>query len=52
MGSNHKKKPFFIVGIVLLIAGLADIKYKGLFYRFLPNYIQTTLDGVVDSLRK
>jgi len=30
--------------VILIIAGLADIKYKGLFYRSLPKSVQNLLD--------
>lgn len=30
--------------IIILIAGLLDLKYKGLFYRLLPSSIQSYFD--------
>lgn len=48
MDSKKSKKPILLVAIILIIASLADIKYKGLFYRLLPNSIQTYLDGMFD----
>lgn len=35
---------FLIVGLLTVIAGLLDIKYKGLFYRQLPERLQEKLD--------
>jgi len=44
--SNINKKSilclFFFAAI--FFAGLLDIKYKGLFYRMLPRYIQEYID--------
>ncbi|MDY0409766.1 hypothetical protein ACFFIS_13460 [Virgibacillus soli] len=39
--SKKSKKPILLlIAFILLIAGLADIKYKGLFFRLLPKSIQ------------
>ncbi len=40
-----KNKSFFLlmITILLVVAGLLDIKYKGLFYRQLPESIQDWL---------
>ncbi|MGM0871909.1 hypothetical protein ACXEO8_26180 [Cytobacillus firmus] len=32
--------------LILLIAGLLDLKYQGLFYQLLPESIQSKLTGV------
>lgn len=40
--SKKNKKPILILMIVLLfIAGLLDIKYEGLFFQLLPDFIQS-----------
>ncbi|MBM7601411.1 hypothetical protein JOC34_003832 [Virgibacillus halotolerans] len=39
-----KKKPILFILIIIFIAGLADLKYKGLFYRLLPNTIQSYIN--------
>ncbi|MEI3613743.1 hypothetical protein [Pseudogracilibacillus sp. SO30301A] len=44
MDFKKRKKPVLYFGIILFIAGLADIKCKGLFYQALPKSIQTSLD--------
>lgn len=41
---KKRKKPILFFTIILFIAGLADITYKGLFYQALPNSIQKYLD--------
>ena len=38
-----KKTILLLIIIVLFIAGLADIKYKGLLFRLLPDSIQKSL---------
>lgn len=44
---NLKKCMLVIGGIALAIAGLLDIKYKGLFYKSLPQSVQSSLDKVI-----
>ncbi|WNS79361.1 hypothetical protein RRU94_17600 [Domibacillus sp. DTU_2020_1001157_1_SI_ALB_TIR_016] len=45
--SKKNKKPILILMIILLfIAGLLDIKYEGLFFQLLPDFIQSYLAGV------
>jgi len=41
--SMSKKNKILILVIILCIAGLFDIKYKGLFFRSLPKAIQSFL---------
>lgn len=45
--SKKNKKPILVIGIILvMIAGILDIKYQGLFYQVLPNSLQTYLSGI------
>ncbi|MEK5393932.1 MULTISPECIES: hypothetical protein [Heyndrickxia] len=49
MKSMSKKNKILIllfIIILLCIAGLFDIKYKGFFYRLLPNSIQSYLADI------
>ncbi|MGN7116955.1 hypothetical protein [Lysinibacillus odysseyi] len=41
-----KKCMLVIGGIAVAVAGLLDIKYKGLFYKSLPQSIQSSLDKI------
>ncbi|GAB3053546.1 hypothetical protein [Virgibacillus ainsalahensis] len=41
-----KKPILLLIGMIVFIAGLADIKYKGLVYRLLPESIQVYLDDI------
>jgi len=41
MTSKKNKKPILFIAILLTIAGLADMKYKGKFYQLLPPSIQS-----------
>jgi hypothetical protein len=42
---NKNKKPILLIFCAaIFIAGLLDIKYKGLFYRLLPGSVQIYLD--------
>jgi hypothetical protein len=42
---NKKKKPILLFTFTaVLIAGLLDIKYKGLFYQMLPGAMQEEAD--------
>lgn len=45
----HKKykKVLLFAGCALFIAGLADLKYKGLFYKKLPKSVQRSLDKIL-----
>ncbi|MBP2078499.1 hypothetical protein [Oceanobacillus polygoni] len=46
--SKKKKSPLIILAVsVLFIAGLADIKYRGLFFRLLPESVQSFLAGII-----
>lgn len=38
-----KRPVLLIFGIIILAAGVADIKYKGLFFRMLPESVQGCL---------
>lgn len=42
-----KKCVLLIGGIVVTVAGLLDIKYKGLFYKSLPQSVQSSLDKMI-----
>jgi hypothetical protein len=42
-----KKCILIIGGVVVAAAGLLDIKYKGLFYKSLPQSVQANLDKIV-----
>ncbi|WP_223553724.1 MULTISPECIES: hypothetical protein [Lysinibacillus] len=41
--SKNKKPLVFVIIIMVFIAGILDIKYEGLFFQILPEYIQTYL---------
>ncbi|MEK4027501.1 MULTISPECIES: hypothetical protein [Bacillaceae] len=43
MSKKNKKSILVLIVLVLLIAGFLDIKYEGLFFRLLPNSIQSYL---------
>ncbi|MFJ5766970.1 hypothetical protein ACIP9C_16590 [Lysinibacillus sp. NPDC093210] len=45
---SKNKKPFlaFIV-IIIIIAGLLDIKYEGLFFQMLPKSLQSYLANML-----
>lgn len=45
MNSKKSKKPILFIAIILIMAGLADIKYKGKFYQLLPRSIQSYLNS-------
>ncbi|MCI1590218.1 hypothetical protein [Heyndrickxia oleronia] len=47
MKSISKKNKILILLFIMLlcVAGLFDIKYKGLFFQLLPNTIQSYLAG-------
>ncbi|WP_394584341.1 hypothetical protein [Cytobacillus firmus] len=42
---NSKWFAVFLI-LILLIAGMLDLKYQGLFYQLLPESIQSKLTGV------
>ncbi|WP_413366781.1 hypothetical protein [Lysinibacillus sp. 3P01SB] len=42
-----KKCILLIGGLGIAVAGLLDIKYKGLFYKSLPQSIQSNLDKII-----
>ncbi|SCY68812.1 hypothetical protein SAMN02787079_02382 [Lysinibacillus sp. TC-37] len=41
--SKNKKIFLFLIFAVIVIAGVLDIKYEGLFFQLLPTSIQTFL---------
>jgi len=43
MSEKNKKPIFLLIIIFLMIAGLLDIKYEGLFFQLLPDSIQSYL---------
>lgn len=44
------KKPFILIIItILVIAGLIDLKYRGLLFRLLPTSIQDCLVGAMKT---
>lgn len=45
MMSKRNKKPILFIIIIIFIAGLADLRYKGIFYRLLPSTVQASLVG-------
>lgn len=42
-----KKCILLIGGAVVAVAGLLDLKYKGLFYKSLPQLVQSSLDKMI-----
>ncbi|MBU5466218.1 hypothetical protein KQI49_05150 [Virgibacillus sp. MSJ-26] len=44
MGNKKSKMPFIFIAVVLVIAGLADLKYKGKFYQSLPKSVQGSMN--------
>ncbi|MGE7913277.1 hypothetical protein [Lysinibacillus xylanilyticus] len=41
--SKNKKPLIVVIIIMVVIAGILDIKYEGLFFQILPESIQTYL---------
>ncbi|MGM9966147.1 hypothetical protein [Rummeliibacillus sp. POC4] len=41
--TKNKAILFVVMIIIIFVAGLLDIKYKGLFYQVLPDSIQSYL---------
>jgi len=41
--SKNKKAFLLLIMVVVVIAGILDIKYEGLFYQLLPTSVQTFL---------
>ncbi|MFJ7921005.1 hypothetical protein ACIQ6U_14720 [Lysinibacillus fusiformis] len=41
--SKHKKVFLAVAVVVMIIAGILDIKYEGLFYQLLPTSMQSFL---------
>ncbi len=44
--SKNKKVFLVVVVVVMIIAGILDIKYEGLFYQLLPTSIQSFLSDL------
>ncbi len=44
--SKHKKVFLAVVVVVMIIAGILDIKYEGLFYQLLPTSMQSFLSDL------
>ncbi|MFD1851055.1 hypothetical protein [Oceanobacillus bengalensis] len=42
-----KRPTLLFIAMILFIAGLADIKYRGLFFRLLPRSAQSFLTSVI-----
>lgn len=49
MKSNKRRLVIGLIGGVLIVAGLADIKYKGLLYQQLPKGMQARLERMMGS---
>jgi len=46
MLKKHKNFILIIIVVLIVIAGLLDIKYEGLFFQLLPNSIQSYLADI------
>ncbi|WP_170138864.1 hypothetical protein [Oceanobacillus chungangensis] len=46
ISKKNKKTMILLIGVIIFIAGLLDIKYKGLFYKLLPDSIQVYLADI------
>lgn len=44
--SKHKKVFLAVVVVVMIIAGILDIKYEGLLYQLLPTSMQSFLSDL------
>ncbi len=44
--SKNKKIFLLLIFVVIVVAGILDIKYKGLFFQLLPTSIQTFLSNL------
>ncbi|WP_336636293.1 hypothetical protein [Lysinibacillus fusiformis] len=44
--SKHKKVFLAVAVVVMIIAGILDIKYEGLFYQLLPTSMQSFLSDL------
>jgi len=49
MKSNKRRLAIGLIGGVLIVAGLADIKFKGLLYQKLPKDLQARLGRMMGS---
>lgn len=43
---KNKKLISLLIVIIILVAGLLDIKYEGLFFQLLPNSVQSYLANI------
>lgn len=43
---SKNKKVFLLVVVVIIIAGILDIKYEGVFYQLLPTSMQSFLSDL------
>lgn len=44
--SKNKKVLLFLIIVMLIIAGVLDIKYEGLFYQLLPTSMQSFVSSL------
>ena len=44
---KHKYVYLIIILLVLIVAGIADLKYEGLFYKMLPDSIQDYVNEIL-----
>ncbi|KGR85228.1 hypothetical protein CD31_12480 [Lysinibacillus boronitolerans JCM 21713 = 10a = NBRC 103108] len=44
--SKNKKIFLLLIFVVIVVAGILDIKYEGLFFQLLPTSIQTFLSNL------
>lgn len=44
--SKNKKIFLLLIFVIVVIAGVLDIKYEGLFFQLLPTSMQTFLAGL------
>ena len=49
MKANKRRLTIGLIGGVLVVAGLADIKFKGLLYQKLPKGVQARLERMMGS---
>lgn len=45
--TKYKKTVYLLFFIVIILAGLLDIKYEGLFFQLLPDSLQTFLAELI-----
>jgi len=49
MESNKRRLVIGLIGGVLFVAGLADIKFKGMLYQKFPKGVQARLERMMGS---